>query len=87
MVVFEPIQGHWKEFYQSLKLLLGNISVIKIKTVWQKAWIKAKIIDKIDRLTNQTRPYLDNPKLATELYREGFKLIHDANSSKKVEAV
>ncbi|WP_018250014.1 acyl-CoA dehydratase activase-related protein [Orenia marismortui] len=80
MIIFEPIQGHWKEFYKSLKMLLGNISIMKIKTAWERAWVKAKAVDHINRLTNQLRPYLVNRKEATKLYNQGLTMIDNANN-------
>jgi predicted nucleotide-binding protein (sugar kinase/HSP70/actin superfamily) len=86
MVIFEPPQGHWREFYQSLKLLLGNISWTKIYIAWKKAWAKAQALDQISKLTNQTRPYLVKRKEATKIYKKGLDLIDKAQSISETEA-
>lgn len=86
MVIFEPPQGHWREFYKSLKLLLGNISWTKVYTAWKKGWAKAQALDQISRLTNQSRPYLVKRKEATKIYKRGLKLIDQAQNISETEA-
>ncbi|AGB40572.1 hypothetical protein Halha_0598 [Halobacteroides halobius DSM 5150] len=80
MIVLEPIQVSWQQFYNSLKLLLGNISWWNLIGAWRKGWAKATGVDHLSQLINQIRPYLVNRKEGTRVYKEGLELIDQATS-------
>ncbi|WP_408954603.1 acyl-CoA dehydratase activase-related protein [Natroniella sp. ANB-PHB2] len=85
MIILEPLQGDWKELFRTIRLLVGNIAITKIKSAWQKGWAKAKAVDQLNRIANQTRPYLINRYQASEVYKRGLKLIDQAETIKEVE--
>ncbi len=87
MIILEPIQGNWREFYRSLKLLVGKISLRRIKKAWERGWAKAKALDYIDRLANKTRPYLIDRREASEVYNEALRLIEESKSIEETEKV
>ncbi|MCK8827091.1 acyl-CoA dehydratase activase-related protein [Natroniella acetigena] len=85
MIILEPLQGDWKELFKTIKLLVGNIAITKIKSAWQKGWAKAKAVDQLNRIANQTRSYLINRYRASEVYERGLKLIRQAETIEEVE--
>ncbi|GAB6098972.1 acyl-CoA dehydratase activase-related protein [Halanaerocella petrolearia] len=87
MIVLEPVQLSWQQFYEKLKLLLGNISWWKLISAWRKGWAKAKGMDHLSQTVNQLRPYLVDRKEGTKVYKEGLELIDQADSIKETRSV
>ncbi|GAB6139022.1 acyl-CoA dehydratase activase-related protein [Halanaerobaculum tunisiense] len=87
MIVLEPPQLGWKNFYDQLKFLLGNISWWNIINAWRKGWAKAKAVDNLSQLINQTRPYLVDRKEGTEVYNQALEQIDQAVSISETESV
>ncbi|WP_027340008.1 acyl-CoA dehydratase activase-related protein [Halonatronum saccharophilum] len=85
MIIFEPMQGRWKDFYKKVRSLLGKMSLLKLKSAWDKGWAKAKAVDRLDSLINKTRPYLIDPKKGTQIYKEGLSLVDESNDIKNIE--
>ncbi|MGM0501272.1 MAG: CoA protein activase [Bacillota bacterium] len=85
MIILEPIQNDWWGFYKRLKLLLTNISWFNLKEAWNRAWIKAEVVDNLTAEANQIRAYAQDSKEFNQIYEAALKKIDQATTITEIK--
>ena len=87
MVIIEPEQLKFNNLFNTLKKLLKNINVFKLKSALKKAWSKAKVLDSFNQQLNKSRPYLKERKKGSIINEEFVNEIIKANELAQIKAI